>query len=103
MKFGTLIEQKKLYRMMAKSPKLNIAIKITHVVAIEAQIMTMGLTSKAMSNKNNFGVIQQSSFYSISVPNFIQKDPREVLFSEFFRKINEFKMAENIDFFTSNS
>jgi hypothetical protein len=44
--------------MMAKSPKLNIAIKITHVVAIEAQIMTMGLTSKAMSNKNNFGVIQ---------------------------------------------
>ncbi len=34
--------------------------------------------------------------------DFRQKDPREVLFFEFFRNITEFKMAENIDFFTFN-
>ncbi len=49
-----------------------------------------------MSNWNDSGVIRQSSSYSVSVmPNFTQRDPREVLVFEFFNKINQFKTVEN--------
>ncbi len=44
--------------MTPKSSKLDIAIKVTPKVKNKAQRMTLGLTLKAMSNWNDFGVIR---------------------------------------------
>ncbi len=92
--------------MTPKSFKLIIAFKVTPQVKNKAQTMTMeltfGLTLKAVINCNDFGVIRLSSFYSINVLNFMQKNSRKGLFSEFFGKTNKFKMAKNVDFFTCN-
>ncbi len=44
--------------MTSKSSKIAIALKVTAKVKNEAQIMTLGLTLKAMSDWNDFGLIR---------------------------------------------
>ncbi len=73
--------------MTPKSSKMDIAFKATPKGKNKAQMMTMGLTLKAMFNRNDFNVIRWSLFYSIFLLNFTQNDSLEVLFFELFNEV----------------
>ncbi len=86
--------------MKLKSFQLDIAFEVNPMVIISTSFLTLGVTLKATtSNLDDLGIIRQSSFYSINVPNLMQKDPQKVLFLEYFSKINKIQNGGKYRFF----